>query len=114
MARFEGTAAQTRIVVYWTLFAPGRAPLVCDLCRTATGLELQCGSGSNLRRTSLRDAADALATAQAWKNAYITEDGYSEYAPDVDHGRADETATALQKRAKRQRGADLRRKAGAA
>jgi|SRR5688572_4883256 len=113
MARFEGTAeVQARIVVCWTLFAPGRAPLVCELCRTTEGLELQCGAGSNLRRAAVRDAADGLATAQAWKTAYITENRYSAYAPDPD-GRSDETTTVLETRARSGRGGDLRRKARA-
>ena len=107
----ETARRQPPILVYWTLFASGRAPLVCELCRTSTGLELRCGDGSDIRREPVRDAAEGWGTARAWKALYVADPGYSEYAWEPRAAAADDRpTTVLERRARHQHGGDLRRR----
>jgi hypothetical protein len=65
---------------YWELRGPDGQHIVCDLVRTAAGLEVQCGHSDEQRRlraAPVKSLADGLNLAQAWR-AFYAEKGWEE------------------------------------
>jgi L-alanine-DL-glutamate epimerase-like enolase superfamily enzyme len=67
------SALEMRILIYWTLVATSGDTVVCELCRTADGLEVRCMSHapSPIRRAPVASAMEASALAAAWKDMYL-------------------------------------------
>jgi hypothetical protein len=127
--RKPSNALISRIVVYWTLFDSSGQPIRCELCRTTTGLQLRCaetGGASEVTRMEQVDtAATGMALATRWKVAYLNHLRFTQHAParqpndqampasltaaSTDVKRTPRLATVLDRRARHNRGGDLRR-----
>jgi hypothetical protein len=64
---------------YWTLQSPEGHVAICELVRTARGLEVRCdrtGEGAEAdaaRAEAIRAVTDALNLAEAWKASYLAK-----------------------------------------
>ena len=75
----RGVLSAFTLATYWRLAGPEGRVLVCELCRTKTGLEVRCGYEGNelLRSQRTSSAAAAYCVATAWKSVALEQDGFA-------------------------------------
>ena len=72
---------------YWTLQSPAGDVAICELVRTAKGLEVRCdwtGAGAQARvarAAAIGTISDALNLAESWKASYVLQGWVVREAP---------------------------------
>jgi hypothetical protein len=76
----RGALSAFTVVTYWRLVNPAGQVLICELCRTAVGLEVRCGyEGQELLRAQrASSAAAAFCVARAWHQVAVEQNGFAE------------------------------------
>lgn len=71
---------EARIVVYWTLLNDQGHGLSCELCRTASGLEVRCidATGAVVRTGPVAHVRDGSEVSSQWKNALLAKGDHFE------------------------------------
>jgi hypothetical protein len=100
-----------RILVCWKVSGPSGGQVVCELGRTADGLELRSSRRGDaiLRTERVRNITEAFDLAARWKTAYAPQGG-AVSTPELARPRPSSgPRTILEQRARYRHGGDLRR-----
>jgi hypothetical protein len=83
-ARVKALGPVMRIVRYWSLFDGRNRRVMCELCRTAHGLELRCGADPDSpdRAVQLEHAGQALPLAEQWRLEWLLNPAYTDHSTD--------------------------------
>jgi hypothetical protein len=100
-----------RILVCWRMSIPGTGEIVCELGRTAAGLELRSGRPGEavLRTASVPNMTEAFELAERWKTSYARQSDPPSSPTQPPRRSASDHPTILEQRARYRRGGDLRR-----